>query len=50
MQTNFNAEADQVTADAIVRRLVEEVSVESVSGEERRLLDTVVPGKAGGRG
>ncbi len=40
--TNFNAEADQVTTDAIVDGLLREIPVEGSSAEERRRMDAVL--------
>ncbi len=40
--TNFNAEADQVTPDAIIDNLLSEVSVESASASERQQMDQVL--------
>jgi MoxR-like ATPase len=40
--TNFNAEADQVTADTIVAGLLEEIPVEGATPAERRQMDAVM--------
>ncbi len=40
--TNFNAEADQVTPDAIVETLLSEIPVTGESAEARRLTDRVL--------
>ncbi len=40
--TNFNAEADQVTTDAIIDGLLDEISVESSPEGERRQMDRVL--------
>ncbi|MEO1007620.1 MAG: AAA family ATPase [Planctomycetota bacterium] len=40
--TNFNAEADQVTTDAIVDNLLEHIPADGMSDEERRQVDTVM--------
>ncbi|QYU70669.1 MoxR family ATPase [Leptolyngbya sp. 15MV] len=42
IMTNYNAEADQVTADAIVDGLLESVPVEGLSAEQKRQMDTVM--------
>jgi len=42
--TNFNAEADQVTTDAIVDGLLESIPVESSGQGERRQMDRVLKG------
>ncbi|MCW5777468.1 MAG: MoxR family ATPase [Phycisphaeraceae bacterium] len=40
--TNFNAEADQVTTDAIIDSLLDAIPVEGASAEERRQMDRVM--------
>ncbi|HZW08904.1 MAG TPA: MoxR family ATPase [Phycisphaerales bacterium] len=40
--TNFNAEADQVTADAIVDAMLKEVPVEGASALEKRQMDAAI--------
>jgi len=40
--TNFNAEADQVSPDAIIDGLIDAVSVESASPEESRQMDEML--------
>jgi MoxR-like ATPase len=40
--TNFNAEADQVTTDAIIDRMLEEIPVEGTTPAEKRQMDTVM--------
>ncbi len=40
--TNFNAEADQVTPDAIIENLLAEVSPEGASASERQQMDQVL--------
>lgn len=40
--TNFNAEADQVTTDQIIEKLLEEIPVSGTSPEDKEQLDTVV--------
>ncbi|QOJ00161.1 MAG: MoxR family ATPase [Phycisphaeraceae bacterium] len=40
--TNFNAEADQITTDAIIDGLVAETPVEAAAGQEKDLLDAVM--------
>ena len=40
--TNFNAEADQVTTDAIIDGLLKEVPVEGASAAEKRQMDSVM--------
>jgi len=40
--TNFNAEADQITTDAIVDDLLEHVPVEGTSASEARQMDSVL--------
>lgn len=39
---NFNAEADQVTTDDIIRGLLDEMPVEGTTPEQKRRLDVVV--------
>ncbi len=39
---NFNAEADQVTVDAIIDNLLAEVPVEGVTGDEKKMMDSVM--------
>jgi MoxR-like ATPase len=39
---NFNAEADQVTADAIIENLVKETPVDSESPAEKKALSAVM--------
>ncbi|MBL8964576.1 MAG: AAA family ATPase [Phycisphaeraceae bacterium] len=39
---NFNAEADQVTTDAVIEGLLASVLVEGTSGEERRQMEKVM--------
>ena len=40
--TNFNAEADQVTTDAIIDNMLKEIPVEGASAAEKRQMDTVL--------
>ena len=40
--TNFNAEADQVTPDAIVENLLAEVPVEGANPTEKKMMDSVM--------
>jgi MoxR-like ATPase len=40
--TNFNAEADQVTTDAIIDNMLKEIPVEGVSASEKKQMDTVM--------
>ncbi len=40
--TNFNAEADNVTTDDVITRLLEEIPVEGGTAEEKKRLDAVV--------
>jgi MoxR-like ATPase len=40
--TNFNAEADQVTTDAIIEGLLKDIPVEGVSASEKRQMDAVM--------
>ncbi len=40
--TNFNAEADGVTTDDVIEKLLEIVPVEGSSGEEQRQMDSVM--------
>ncbi len=40
--TNFNAEADQVTTDAIIDNMIKEIPVEGASAAERKQMDTVM--------
>ena len=40
--TNFNAEADQITSDAIVDNLLAEVPVEGATGDEKKMMDRVM--------
>ncbi|MBL0869823.1 MAG: MoxR family ATPase [Phycisphaerales bacterium] len=42
--TNFNAEADGITTDAIIEAMVRELPVEAMSAGEKRQLDAVVKG------
>lgn len=42
--TNFNAEADGITTDAIIEAMVRELLVEAMSAGEKRQLDAVVKG------
>ena len=42
MLTNFNAEADQVTPDAIVENLLAEVPVEGANPTEKKMMDSVM--------
>ncbi len=39
---NFNAEADQVTADRVVEGLLEKIPVEGLTAEEKRQMDAVM--------
>ena len=40
--TNFNAEADQVTTDAIIDSMIKEIPVEGSSAAEKKQMDTVM--------
>ncbi len=40
--TNFNAEADQVTTDAIVDSMIKEIPVEGASAAEKKQMDAVM--------
>ena len=40
--TNFNAEADQVTTDAIIDNMIKEIPVEGASAAEKKQMDTVM--------
>jgi MoxR-like ATPase len=40
--TNFNAEADQVTTDAIIDGMIKEIPVEGASAAEKRQMDAVM--------
>ncbi|MBL8763491.1 MAG: AAA family ATPase [Phycisphaerae bacterium] len=40
--TNFNAEAEKVTTEMIIERMIAEIPVEGVSGEEKKMLASVV--------
>ncbi|MBX3385847.1 MAG: MoxR family ATPase [Phycisphaeraceae bacterium] len=40
--TNFNAEADQVTTDAIIDGLLRDIPVEGLTAEEQRRMDAVL--------
>jgi MoxR-like ATPase len=40
--TNFNAEADQVTPDAIIDNLLGEVPVEGSGPSEKKMMDSVM--------
>ena len=40
--TNFNAEADQVTTDTILERLLDEVGVDGAGGGQKRQMDRVL--------
>ena len=40
--TNFNAEADQVTTDAIIDSMLEEVPVEGLTAAQKRQMDAVM--------
>jgi MoxR-like ATPase len=40
--TNFNAEADQVTPDAIIDQMLKEIPVEGLSPTERKQMDAVM--------
>ena len=40
--TNFNAEADQVTTDAIVDALLRDIPVEGASASDKKLMDAAV--------
>ena len=40
--TNFNAEADRVNTDEVIRALLKEIPVEGSSGPERRQMDSVL--------
>ncbi len=40
--TNFNAEADGVTSDDVIRQLLDEVSVEGGAGGDRKRMDAVM--------
>jgi MoxR-like ATPase len=42
IMTNFNAEADQITPDAIVTDLLTHVPVEGASASEKKLMDSVM--------
>ncbi len=40
--TNFNAEADNVTTDTVIEKLLEEISVEGGSAAEQKQMDAVI--------
>ncbi len=40
--TNFNAEADQITTDAIIDNLLEETPIEGTSAAEKKMMDSVM--------
>ncbi len=40
--TNFNAEADGVTTDAVIEALLKEIPVEGAGGAERKRMDSVM--------
>ncbi|HMN41640.1 MAG TPA: MoxR family ATPase [Phycisphaerales bacterium] len=40
--TNFNAEADQVTTDAIIDNMLKDIPVEGASAAEKKQMDTVM--------
>ncbi|MBX3402740.1 MAG: AAA family ATPase [Phycisphaeraceae bacterium] len=40
--TNFNAEADQVTTDAIIEGLLRDIPIEGASAAEKKLMDAAV--------
>lgn len=40
--TNYNAEADQVSPDAVIDAMLREIPVEGLSGSARKVMDTVV--------
>jgi MoxR-like ATPase len=40
--TNFNAEADQVTTDAIIEGLLKDIPIEGASAEEKRQMEAVL--------
>ena len=40
--TNFNAEADQVTTDAIVDAMLRDLPVEGLTAEEKRMMETAM--------
>ena len=40
--TNFNAEADQVTTDAIIEGMLRDIPVEGASAAEKKLMDAAV--------
>jgi MoxR-like ATPase len=40
--TNFNAEADQVTTDAIIANLLAEIPVEGATVSEKKMMDSVM--------
>jgi len=42
--TNFNAEADRVSTNEVIRALLEKIPVEGSSGPERRQMDSVLRG------
>ncbi len=42
IMTNYNAEADQVTSDAIIEGMLKEIPVEGVSPGEKKQMDTVM--------
>ena len=42
LMTNFNAEADQVTTDAIVENLVKEIPVDGSTALERKQMNEVL--------
>ena len=40
--TNFNAEADQVTSDAIIDGMLKDIPVDGLSADEKKMMDAVV--------
>jgi MoxR-like ATPase len=40
--TNFNAEADNITPDDVIEKLLDTVPVDGESGEEKKQLDAVM--------
>jgi len=42
LMTNFNAEADQVTTDAIIDNLVKEIPVDGATDLERKQMNEVL--------
>jgi hypothetical protein len=42
LMTNFNAEADQISADTIIENLIKETQLDGVTPSDRKLMESVM--------